>query len=438
MVLDLAAPIITSLGKGALTIPQGNLSGWRQAWQGLPFRAMASLRRMLPMELAPLFLGIFAIGTNLFIVVPLLPAVQRDFPGASVSDLGQFLVGSYALTYALLAPALGPISDRVGRVPVIRAGMAMLAIATIASALSPSLTVLAAARAAAGIGAALLTPATYAFVGDQYAYEGRQRAMAVVLAGLPVSTVAGVPLAGLLAAASSWRWGLGAVSAIAVMALLSSFRLSSPRTTRQSGHWPSLLATLRDRTAMTPISVSFLWFVASLGLFTYIGQYLYSLFDFGARERALAVGAYGLMGLVGEFGGAGFARRAGKRVAVLLGLSGLVGAFVLVAVNHSSAPLAVLSLAVWGAASWFGMPSQQAIISELQPLARGTLLSLNNSSMYLGAMIGSALMGRMLAVAGFAGAGGLAAGVIAAAALITGLAVRERGPVAVNAAPPPG
>jgi len=390
------------------------------------------------MELAPLFLGIFAIGTNLFIVVPLLPAIQQDFPGASVRNLGLFLVGAYALTYALLAPALGPISDRVGRVPVIRAGIALLVIATTASALSPSPTLLAAARAAAGIGAALFTPAAYAFVGDQYAYESRQRALAVVLAGLPVSTVAGVPLAGLLAAASSWRWGLGAVSAVAAIALLSSARLSSHRTNWQSGYWSSILAALRDRTAMTPISVSFLWFLASLGLFTYIGQYLYSLFDFGARERALAVGAYGLMGLVGEVGGAGFARRAGKRVAVLLGLLGLVCAFLLVAVNHSSGPMAVLSLAVWGAASWFGMPSQQAIISELRPMARGTLLSLNNSSMYLGAMIGSALMGRMLEVAGFAGAGGLAAGVIAAAALITGLAVQERGPTACNAGLPQG
>ena len=390
------------------------------------------------MELAPLFLGIFAIATNLFIVVPLLPAIRRDFPSASVSDLGELLVGAYALTYALLAPALGPISDRVGRVPVMRAGMGVLVIATTASALSPSPALLAAARAGAGIGAALFTPAAYAFVGDRYAYEGRQRAMAVVLAGLPASTIAGVPLAGLVAAASSWRWGLGAVSGVAAMALVSSFRLSSSRPTWQSGYWPSILATLRDRTAMTPISVSFLWFAASLGLFTYIGQYLYSLFDFGARERALAVVAYGLMGLVGELGGARFARQAGKRVAVLLGLLGLVGAFVLVALNHSSGPLAVLSLAVWGAASWFGMPSQQAIISELRPTARGTLLSLNNSSMYLGATIGSALMGRILEVGGFAGAGGLAAGVIAAAALITGLAVQERGPTTFKAAPPQG
>lgn len=394
---------------------------------------MAAIRRGFPIELAPLFLGIFAIGTNVFIVVPLLPSIRQDFPGESVSELGQVLVGAYSLTYALLAPVLGPVSDRVGRVPVIRAGIALLAITTLASALAPSPAVLAGSRAAAGVGAALFTPAAYAFIGDRYAYEGRQRAMAVVLAGLPVSTVIGVPLAGLLAAAGSWRWGLGAVSAVAALAWVFGLRLSSPRSSIHSGYWPSILATLRDRIAMTPLAVSFFWFVASLGLFTYIGQYLYGLFGFGARERALAVGAYGVMGLVGEVGGASFARRAGKRVTVLLGLLGLVGAFVLVAVNHSSALLAVLALAIWGAASWFGMPSQQAIISELRPTTRGTLLSLNNSAMYLGAMIGTALIGRVLDWGGFAGAGALSAAVIAAAALITAVAVRERGPAKVAA-----
>src|SRR5712692_4743501 len=395
---------------------------------------MATQWRGLPMELAPLFLGIFAIGTNLFIVVPLIPAIRQDFPGASVSDLGQYLVGAYALTYALLAPALGPISDRVGRMPVMAVGMAVVAIATIAAALSPGPAFLAIARAAAGIGAALFTPAAYAFVGDRYAYEGRERAMAVVLAGLPASTVIGVPFAGLLAAAGSWRWGLAAVSAVASVAFLSSLRLRSPKAGQPTAYWRSILATLRDGRAMVPVLVSFLWFVASLGLFTYIGQYLYSFFSFGASERALAVGAYGVMGLAGAAGGARFARRAGKRVAVLLGLVGLLGAFLLIAVNHNSGLLALVALAAWGGASWFGMPSQQAIISELRPATRGTLLSLNNSSMYLGAMIGAVVMGRMLELFGFAGAGRLAAGVIATAALITGLAVRERGPATLGAA----
>jgi predicted MFS family arabinose efflux permease len=382
--------------------------------------------------LAPLVLGIFAIGTNLFIVVPLLPAIRHDFPVAGAADLGQLLVSAYALPYALLAPALGPLSDRVGRVPIMVGGMALLGLAAIISAWAPTLAVLAAARGVAGIGAALFTPAAYAHIGDRYPYERRERAMAVVLAGLPMATVVGVPAAGLLAAAGSWRWGLGAVSVVAALGLLSLMRVKAHRPSRRAGHWSLIWASCRDGRAMLAVAVSFLWFAAGLGLFTFMGEYLFSLFGFGAGARALAVGAYGVMGLCGSLAGVRFAALAGKRAAVLLGLSGLCGVFLLVALNRISGVLALLTMAAWGAASWFGMPSQQAIVSELRPAARGTMLALNNSAMYLGATLGAAIIGKALDRAGFAAAGWLAAGIVAGAALITALGVRERAPAAIE------
>ncbi len=385
-----------------------------------PFRRALSLAA----ELAPLSLGIFAIGTNLFIVVPLLPAIRRDFPVVATGDLGQLLVSAYALPYALLAPALGPLSDRVGRVRVMAAGLTLLGLAAAISAWAPSVVVLAAARAMAGIGAALFTPAAYALVADRYPYAQRQEAMAVVLAGLPMATVVGVPAAGLLAAAGSWRLSLGTVAVLAGLSLLSMMHLDTPIPAPNAGYWSLIWASCRDGRAMVAVAVSFLWFVAGLGLFTYMGQYLFSLFGFGSGERALAVGAYGVMGLCASLAGARFAAVAGKRAAVVIGLSGLCGAFLLVAVNRRSGAVALLTLAAWGAASWFGMPSQQAIVSELRPAARGTMLALNNSAMYLGATLGAAVIGKALDWGGFGAAGGLAAGIVTAAALIAGLAVR--------------
>lgn len=384
--------------------------------------------RGVPIELVSPFLGILAIGTNLFIVVPLLPAIRQDFTVASVSDLGQLLVSAYGLPYAVLAPLLGPASDRVGRVPAMAAGLVILGLAAILAALSPGPAMLAVARATAGSGAALFTPAAYAFVGDRYAYAGRERAMAIVLAGLPMSTLAGVPAAGLLAAAGSWRWGIGAPAALTAVALLSLPLLQPPPHRRQPGYWSLIAASLRDAGALVPVAVSFLWFVAGLGLFTYMGEYLKTLFGFGPGPRALAVGAYGAMGLVGAVAGTRLAHRTGKRAAVLLGLSGLLGVFVLIAANRTSGFVALVSLGAWGAFSWLGMPSQIAIISELRPMARGTLLALNNSAMYLGATVGAAVMGVAVDRAGFTGAGVVAAAVAVTAGLITGLWVHERAP----------
>jgi predicted MFS family arabinose efflux permease len=377
-------------------------------------------------ELLPLFLGIFAVATNLFLVVPLLPAIRQDFPGQSFSDLGQLLVSAYALPYALLAPALGPVSDRLGRVPIMVAGMAVLGVSALTSALAANVVLLAAARGAAGIGAALFTPAAYAYIGDRYAYRRRERVLALVLAGLPVATIVGVPAAGLVAAMGSWRWGMVMVAGIASVAGLAVLRLPSSGLIPQTRYWSLLAEAGRDGRAMMAVAVSFLWFVAGLGLFTYMGQYLSSLFGFGPRARALAVGAYGVTGLLGSWAGVRFAARRGKRAAVVWGMIVLAGVFLLIAFNRSSGVLALVALAGWGAASWFGMPSLQAIVSELRPTARGTLLAINTSAMYLGATLGAAVMGRALDLGGFTAAGLLAASVVAAGALIAALGVRER------------
>jgi predicted MFS family arabinose efflux permease len=59
-------------------------------------------------------------------------------------------------------------------------------------------------------------------------------------------------------------------------------------------------------------------------------------------------------------------------------------------------------------------------------MARGTLLALNNSAMYLGATVGATVMGVAIERGGFVGAGALAAAVVMTAGLITKLWVRER------------
>ena len=384
------------------------------------------------LELAPLFLGIFTIGTNLFLVVPLLPAIQQDFPLQSVSTVGQFLVSAYALPYALLGPAFGPVSDRIGRVPIMAAGLALLGLSAIASALALNLALLGVARAAAGVGAALFTPATYAYIGDRYAYIGREKAMGVVLAGLPVATIVGVPAGGLVAAGSSWRWAFALVALVAVLACLLVLRLQAAPAVVRRGYWSHAGNALRDRNAMMGVAVSFLWFVAGLGFFTFMGQYLSSSFGFGPRARALAVGAYGVMGLAGSWAGIRFATRRGKKAAIFVGLTGLIIVFLSVAFNRTLGSLGLVTLGAWGAASWFGMPAQQAFISELRPQARGTLLALNNSAMYLGATLGAVLMGMALDRGGFTAAGVLAAGIIASAALIAAYGVRERGSAALD------
>jgi MFS family permease len=70
---------------------------------------------------------------------------------------------------------------------------------------------------------------------------------------------------------------------------------------------------------------------------------------------------------------------------------------------------------------WFGLPAQQAIVSETLPAWRGTALAANTSALYLGGAIGPAMTGAILAAGGFAVAGPWSAAIGLMALVLAGL-----------------
>ncbi|WP_340252411.1 MFS transporter [Brevibacillus borstelensis] len=79
--------------------------------------------------LAVFFLVMFLIGTDTFLVSPLLPALREEF-GASTAASG-WMVSAYALGYALFALIAGPLSDGWNRKSVIVYGMIGFGVSTI-------------------------------------------------------------------------------------------------------------------------------------------------------------------------------------------------------------------------------------------------------------------------------------------------------------------
>ncbi len=144
----------------------------------------------------------------------MLPEVARGL-GAGLADVG-WVSTVFALTYAVLAPVLGALTDRVERRTVLVVSLVVFALGNAASALAPGLGTLLAARVATAAGAALYIPAASASPAALSPPERRGRAMAVVLGGLSAATVAGVPFGTWLAADLGWRstfWLLAGVGA---------------------------------------------------------------------------------------------------------------------------------------------------------------------------------------------------------------------------------
>ena len=157
------------------------------------------------------------------LLIPVLPALVKEFQGGSVSD-GAHAYGWIISTYALMqffgAPLMGSLSDRFGRRRIILIATAGSAIDYVIMALSPSLAWLFIARIIAGFTAGVLSTAN-AYIADVTPPEKRAQSFGLLGAAFGIGFVIGPVLGGFLGhydlrlpfwfaagcAALNWLWG---------------------------------------------------------------------------------------------------------------------------------------------------------------------------------------------------------------------------------------
>jgi predicted MFS family arabinose efflux permease len=347
---------------------------------------------------------LFAIGVDNYIVVAILPEIAGEF-GQPVERLG-LLASAYAIPLALLAIPFGPVSDRLGRRFSMVLGMGVFLGAVVASGLAPSYPLLLAARVVNGLGAAIVGPAVFAYAADLSSPEQRGRAMATIIAAYPVSTILGLPLGGLITASFGWRAVFAFIALVAVAALVLVWRLpkDAPRAAAAT-YRDGLRALVGSRPTLSAVAVTVVWFTGSFGLFVYLGTYFTESFGFSPFQVGLTLTIIGFVGVLATRVAARLIDRFGAKRVVMAGLACIALAAFLLPFSRVLLPLALLNLALLVFGVWVGLPAQQAIVSETLPAWRGTALAANTSALYLGATIGPAITGMILAAGGFAAAG---------------------------------
>jgi len=165
-----------------------------------------------------LALGMFALGTDAFIVAGVLPVIAQE-TGVTEGLVGQ-LITVFALTYGLGAPVLAATTAHWPRHRVLMGALGLLGLANLASALSPSFPLLVLTRILAGCFAATYTPLAFA-VGIELAPPAkRSQALALVVSGLNVATVLGAPLGTWIGEHFGWRLSFSLVAGLAGVAFL--------------------------------------------------------------------------------------------------------------------------------------------------------------------------------------------------------------------------
>lgn len=133
-----------------------------------------------------------------------LPALQSSL-GASLAGV-QWIVEAYALTLSALLLTGGFLGDRYGRRRIFVVGVAIFAAASAACGLSRTVTEIVAARAAQGLGAALLVPGSLALISASFSADDRGRAIGTWSGFTSITAAVGPVVGGWLVEHASWHW----------------------------------------------------------------------------------------------------------------------------------------------------------------------------------------------------------------------------------------
>lgn len=360
---------------------------------------MIQSKRAIPL-LPVLAFCSFLVGFDSIATVPLLPAISAstDMP----LEYGGLLYVSYAVAYALSAPLMGSLSDRWNRKGILLIGLLLFGTATFLVGIGKTFTELIIFRILTGIGAGMIEPIVYAIVGDTYAYEERGRAMGIVTAALISSSVLGVPLAGTIADLATWNWAFWLIAILSLIAALGAITIpNQPLEQKTSTLWAQIRFAFSNRPVFFSLLGSFLYYGALQGMFVLSGVFYFTLYGLESVETGFLLMIAGVSSVVGSLLGGKWADKyRKKRVVTIASLTagGLVFTLSLFTVNLW---VSVILHILWADLYAVGQSAFTALISELDPAARGTVMSLNSSAMYIGGGALSALAAVLLTTGTF-------------------------------------
>ena len=346
----------------------------------------------------------FVSGLTMRLAEPLLPKVAHDF-GVSVAAAGVLITG-FTLAYGLFQLIHGPLGDRIGKLRAVTIALLLAALACAACSLASSLETLALYRFLTGMTAGAVIPLSFAFVGDNVPYQGRQALLGRFIAGNLLGQTCGPLLGGAFSDFVGWRPTFLVPAAAFLVIGLMLLPLAGAQSIAASSHaagaspvqrYASLLRLHRTRVVLLAVGVEgFLFF----GTFGYLGAYLRH--DFGLSYTAIGfiLAGFGFGGVVYS----GLVRvlllRLGQRGLVGLGGAMLLVGFVVLALAPGPA-ICAAAIAALGLAFYMLHNTLQTRATEMAPEARGSAVSAFAFCLFLGQTLGVSLAGLGIGYVGY-------------------------------------
>jgi len=252
-------------------------------------------------------LGSFAIGVGEFISMGLLPEISTSL-AITIPQAGH-AISAYALGVVIGAPLLAILSTGRSRTRMLVVLMGLYAIANIASALAPGYWSFLVLRLLSGFphgtffGIASLVAASLAPA------HMRTRAVAYVMLGLSVATLAGVPIATALGQWLGWRSAFVLVGVIALASAVCIVKFVPSEAPQEGGRVAHELSMFTNRQVWITLGIGAIGFGGLFSIFSYVKPTLMSLAGLTELGVPFVLALFGAGMVVGNIFGSRMADR---------------------------------------------------------------------------------------------------------------------------------
>ncbi|MFJ9589530.1 MFS transporter [Streptomyces acidicola] len=355
--------------------------------------ATGSALGKLPFVVWVLAVGTFLMGTTEFVIAGLLPEMAADLD-VSVARAG-LLITAFAVGMIVGGPTMAMATLRLPQRHTLVGALAVFALGHVVAALSTSFTVVLAAR----VVTALATGAFWAvgFVIATAAADPRYatRAVGVMMGGLTLANVVGVPIGSFVGQFTGWRGPFWALAVLAVLAAAFVGRFIPHIEQRAEVSVRAEVRALGQGRLWLALGAAVLIMGGVLATYTYITPLLTGRAGIAEGAIPLVLIAFG----VGALGGTVFGGRLGDRrpMATTITAAAATAVTLLALIPASNSPVAAVVLVFVMALTGFTV---NPVVTSLAVRFAGnapTLTSALTTSAYnTGIAVGSALAGQAL------------------------------------------
>ncbi|MFZ7088545.1 MFS transporter [Curtobacterium sp. RRHDQ10] len=391
----------------------------------IPRTTHALTPRRRTLALLALALGGFAIGTTEFVAMGLLPNIAAALlptqyvadPATGIAHAG-WLVSAYALGVVVGAPTIAAAAAKYPRKQLLLVLLVGFTLATIASAVLPTFGLVVLARFVAGLPHGAYFGIASIVAADIMGPGNRGKGVAMVMSGLTVANVVGVPAVTLIGQVADWRVAYLVVALLFAATFVSVLALVPRQPADATASIRRELRVFRVPQAWIVMGLGAVGFGGFFAVYSYISPIVMHVANLPESVVPLVLVVVGLGMTLGNVVGGHFVDRSVKRT-IYIGLLALIGALVVIVLAASNPVGVFVGAFLLGATSSAIPPAVQIRLMDVAGESRTIAAALNHSAFNVGNSLGAFLGGAAIA----SGFGYLAPGWIGIVLAVLGVGI---------------